>query len=253
MSLGPYSTKYKTTDKLKLNDKGEGCYIDVKDEYVKAVKKPDRIVGKQFQTNPPIVGQTGKYFTKYTYTPENYMEVRKYGATQPRESRKISFGSLDFSKRDEFLITLREGQWRELVDKEHYFVDKAILEKGDEKTNDAQSSSSLPNGLPPVEKPHLPHFQSAAPSHLYDIGNTEEGSTPMCIKCPRDTFFCPHRLLATNQEVTAQRPRKERLVSMDYGKHIDPAMLKKPEFAYTHTSKTFADSSRLNEHRLGSW
>lgn len=42
MSLGPYSTKYRTTDKLKLNAKNENSYIDVGDAYVKPIAKPSR-------------------------------------------------------------------------------------------------------------------------------------------------------------------------------------------------------------------
>lgn len=252
MSLGPYSTKYKTTEKL------AGSYIDVGDPYVKAISsKGGRSSGKQFVTNPPILGQTGKFFDKKTYSTSPFQEVRKYSETQKRSDRKTGFGSNDFSKRDEFLMTIREGQWKEVVDKEHYFTDKAVLERERASPLSAEEakfeSDSLPHGLPAVERPHLPYFQTQIPSHLYDIGNTPQGNTPMCIKCQRDVFFCPHRAMAGNQEVIARRPVKERITSMEYGKYITKDQLARPEFAYSHVAKTFFDSSHLNEHRIGSW
>jgi hypothetical protein len=256
MSLGPYSTKYRTTDKLRVNAKGENSYIDVGDPFVKPIPKPSRVAGKQFLTEPPKNGQMGKYFDKYSYATTPYTEIRKYSVEQKRSERKSGFGSNDASKRDEFLITMREGQWKELVDQEHFFTNKWAVEH----ESQPQAESAAAGGLPPVARPlsapepiHLPYFQEQTPGHLYDIGNTVEGSTPACIKCHREKFYCKHRVFARNGAVVAQRPRKERITSMDVGRYVNPAEASRPEFAYHHKAKEFFDSSHLNEHRLGSW
>jgi hypothetical protein len=256
MSLGPYSSKYRTTDKLKINAKGENSYIDVGDPFVKPIAKPARVVGKQFVTEPPKNGQTGRYFDKYTYSSTPYTEIRKYSVEQKRSERKSGFGSNDASKRDEFLITMREGQWKELVDQEHHFTNKWVGEREAAAQQEVESGVGLPPVPRPVsapELPHLPHFQQQTPVHLYDIGNTVEGSTPACIKCHRERFYCKHRVFARNGEVVAQRPRQERLTSMDIGRYVDPADAARPVHAYHHKAKEFFDASHLNEHRLGSW
>ena len=84
---------------------------------------------------------------------------------------------------------MREGQWKELVDQEHYFGDKwavAAQTKAESKLQnelDADSALSLPS-LPPsphASKVHLPYFQEAVPSLLYDIGNTKEGNITLLL------------------------------------------------------------------------
>lgn len=255
MSIGPYTTKYRTTDKLKLNTKNEGSYIDVGDAYVKPIQKPSRIAGKQFLTEPPKGGQTGKFFEKMSYATSPYTEVRKYSVEQKRSERKSGFLSNDASKRDEFLITMREGQWKELLDQEHKFNDKWTLAREEQTRKDIEAGVALPAVRPisAPQAPHLPYFQTQIPEHLYDIGNTPEGNTPLCIKCSRDVFYCKHRVMARNGPVIARRPVKQHVSSMDYGRYVDPKESQRPEFAYSHKAKEFYDSSHLNEHRIGSW
>ena len=67
-----YTTKYRTTDKIARNTKNETAYIDVGDPYVKAIPKASRATAKQFLTEPPKNGQTGKYFSKLVYKEEPY-------------------------------------------------------------------------------------------------------------------------------------------------------------------------------------
>jgi hypothetical protein len=240
-----YTTKYRTTDKVAKNTKNESAYIDVGDPYVKALAKNSRATGKQFITEPPKNGQTGKLFSKFPVEKEAYTEIKKYSVIEPRKDRKPAFGSGDASKRDEFLITMREGQWKELVDQELSMNTASLAAREENARAEAATLPAVSTPASAPEKPSLPHFQTMIPKHLYDIGNTVEGSTPHCIKCQRETFFCKHRSLARNGEIIARRPTKHFLTSMDMGRFIEAKDHARPEYAYQHKAKDFYDSGHL--------
>jgi hypothetical protein len=115
---------------------------------------------------------------------------------------------------------MREGQWKELVDQELSMNTASLAAREENARAEAATLPAVSTPASAPEKPSLPHFQTMIPKHLYDIGNTVEGaillfidissklfvgSTPHCIKCQRETFFCKHRSLARNGEIIARR------------------------------------------------
>jgi hypothetical protein len=173
-----------------LSTSGEG-YLSINDAYDKPRNTDPRVKGRQFQTNPPKVGQQEGYFAKFEYVVDNYQDNNGYRITQPHASRKLGFGSKDANRRDEFTLDIRAQQYRELLDKERFFEGVYLGQngQGQDPQGAAPAASSIP--APPADNPAM--FQTRVPTMLYDIGK-EGGTTPICNKCSRETFYCKHRV-----------------------------------------------------------
>ena len=143
----------------------------------------------RFQTNPPKTGQLEGYFAKFEYVVDNYQDNNGYLIRQPRGDRKLGFGSLDASRRDEFTLDIRAQQYRELLDKERFF-ESAYLEQNAGRLGSTAAAggaaAASSTSRPPEDTSHM--FQTQAPALLYDIGR-ENGTTPICNKCSRETFY----------------------------------------------------------------
>lgn len=80
----------------------------------KKAELPGRWKGKGLVASPG-----GGTFGKVEYQASVYDDAaQRYSATQPRESRKRAFGSMDAKRRDEFLDHLRSEQYRERLRRE---------------------------------------------------------------------------------------------------------------------------------------
>lgn len=171
-------------------------FLTINDAYDKPKNTDPRVKGRQFQTNPPKVGQTEGYFGKFEHVVDNYQDNNGYRITQPRAGRKLGFGSYDAHRRDEFTLDIRAQQYRELLDKERFF-------EGVYMSQNARTGASAPlaaaAAAAAASSPRAPEpdneamFQTQVPTMLYDIGK-DGGTTPICNKCSRETFYCKHRV-----------------------------------------------------------
>lgn len=208
-----------------------------------------RYKGRQFQTRPLLKGQVVGSFDKFTYSTDNYQDRTMYLNSQPLADRKTGFGSHDARRRDEFSSDIRARQWREKLEGEKIYAQSALKAAGMTTGN---------QGPPPTEAQMLAKrqkdftdkyaynpglFQTQVPWNLYDIGRNEEGAgiTPICNKCPRERFYCPHRV--GRGEVTLRRPGTAPTSAKAYGDFVTSA--EKPKFGVVSEHKSFYDNSHL--------
>lgn len=171
---------------------GEG-FLTINDAYDKPKNTDPRVKGRQFQTNPPKMGQQEGYFGKFEYVVDNYQDNNGYRITQPRASRKLGFGSNDANRRDEFTLDIRAQQYRELLDKERFFEGVYLSQNGKTNPDLAAALHSPASASAARPEPDENMFQTMVPTMLYDIGK-DGGTTPICNKCSRETFYCKHRV-----------------------------------------------------------
>jgi len=223
-------------------------YLGIGDEYVKKKVPNPRYKNKQFQTQPPKKGQTAGYFVSdtFTYSSSEYQDTKKYLKIEPRNKRKKGFGSNDARRRDEFTLDVRARQWREKLKGEASYS-QASLEAASE---EAKTMSTDPAEVEDQRKmeytqkyeeyPQL--FQTRVPFDLYEIGRPE-GSTPICNKCSRDTFYCKHRV--GSGPITNRRPGDLSTSYNQIGSFDAYRIVQKPEYGKKEETKHFYDNSHL--------
>ncbi|MCO5607211.1 hypothetical protein L7F22_061404 [Adiantum nelumboides] len=108
-----------------------------------------------------------------------YIDHTRYVDTQ--HDRYKGFMDSDFSKKDEFSNTFRTEQYRELLNMEHKHAKRTI----EETTANLQRLKEKYE----LEKPR--HTRFDGPQYLFDINRS--AVTPHCMRCHKDTYFCPHR------------------------------------------------------------
>lgn len=219
-------------------------FLALNDPYVRVKVVDPRYKGKQFLTAPLKMGQTEGLFKKLEYSTDVYQDNSKYISTQPRDGRKLGFGSYDAKRRDEFSSDIRAKQWKEKLKTENIYAQTALKNAGIDK-NTAQLSEAqqlLKRQADYTQKyAHNDElFQTKVPWNLYDIGR-EEAFTPICNKCPRERFYCPHRV--GRGAVTLRRPGTAPTSSKAYGDFVTQA--EKPKFGMISEHKSFYDNSHL--------
>lgn len=212
---------------------GEG-FLTINDAYDKPKNTDPRVKGRQFQTNPPKAGQLEGYFGKFEYVVDNYQDNNGYRITQPRASRKLGFGSFDANRRDEFTLDIRAQQYRELLEKERFFEGVYLQQNGNPALTAAAAATSSSSNQK-QEDPRM--FQTKVPTMLYDIGR-EGGTTPICNKCSRETFFCKHRV--GSGEDTLRRVGPHKTAASIVGSEIVGA--EKPQYGRKSHIKEFYDA-----------
>lgn len=160
----------------------------------------------QFLTTVPKKGQTEGYFTKLTYQGEPFWDMpEKDGKEKEKSVNKgqKGFGSSDGNRRSEFSHTLPTLRWKELLTKE-YDIHRMHAERNEQIRTQAQGDNSENKDADSLDQlqrtidaqqgtAQRQYFQSTVP-RLYSIGRHEEGITPFCNKCTKNTFFCSHRV-----------------------------------------------------------
>lgn len=223
---------YRTHEAIPKNTKN---YVSVGDPYYKKPTVNSRHKSKQFLTEPAKLGQTAGYFKKIEYTSAPYFEGDKYTVTEPRANRKMGFGSFEARRRDEFSLDIKARMYKERVKGETVYVDQVLQDAtgllGEEKTGEY---------VPSPDEAHL--FQTQTPSFLYDVGKTAE--TPVCMKCNRDKFYCPHRAQVTQTD-SARRPGEIPSQNTAYG-DFNGEQVGKPKFGRNNVTRQFWDASHLS-------
>jgi len=217
---------------------------------------PARYVGKQFACE-----KTDGIFTKHEYKPDPYNDRTRYLESQPLDSRKLGFGSHDAWKRTEFTNTPRARQHAEVLRRETQWMNKWMHKDGTRMpssrpaTTASQHRERRLNGIGIQRRPHTqgcgrrggrsggagflpPLFQEDVSRHLYDIGRTNAGTTAHCYKCPRDTFFCKHRVGVNGHK------RVELIGGYGYEASKVPPPAK--TFARVSQTKSFLDDGHLH-------
>lgn len=236
----------------KFHSKTVESYLSIGDPYDKKGNVDARFKGKQFQTNPAKTGQLQGYFGQFNHAVDPFQDNNGYRTTQPRQNRKLGFGSLDAHKRDEFTLDIRAQQYKELLAREQYFTQKYLEEsrkaRGDPQDQlDALTSSSVAAAT--NNQDDEKYFQTQVPRLLYDIGR-EDGVTPICNKCSRETFYCKHRVAGGSAEPGATSSETLRRL----GPHKTSAMIvgaevigvAKPTHSKKSHIKEFYDNNHLS-------
>lgn len=209
---------------------------------------PARYVGKQFACE-----KTDGIFTTYGYKTDPYNDRTRYLESQPLGGRKLGFGSHDAWKRTEFTNTPRARQHAEILRRETLWMNKWMHKDGTQtervrRSTSRPSSSASHIGERMTRRPYTqgggepgflpPLFQEDVSRHLYDIGRSNGGTTKHCYKCPRDTFFCKHRVGVDGHK------RGDVIGSYGYGAGKVPPPAK--TFARVSQTKTFLDGGHLH-------
>lgn len=231
-----------------FNARAAESYITVNDPYDKK-KQVDygsrRYHGRQFQTTRGKEGQTEGYFTPFTYKTDVYHAYNSYLKKQPRNTRKLGFGSFDARRRDEFMLDIRAQQYKELLRQEYGYVSRFAKEAAQREDEAAAAGADIkppPRQYEAPRDPSLPPlFQTQVTRHLYDIGK-DGGVTPICTRCARETFYCPHRVGRG-----AETLRRKGLLNTSaevYGSGVRGAT--KPEHGRRSHIKEFFDRNHLH-------
>jgi len=234
----------------RFHSKTSESFLSIGDPYDKTKQSDSRFKSRQFQTEPPKAGQLHGHFGSFSYVPDAYQDNNGYRITQPRPNRRLGFGSLDARRRDEFTLDIRAQQYKELLDKEHFFNKKHADEREiwEEKIRMTKSAPTTLESLPKIIRPEddtmrqFPEifFQTQVPQNLYDIGK-EQGTTPICNKCSRETFYCKHRV--GNSQITARRLGPHKTSAMIVGSEVKQA--NKPPYGRKSHIKDFYDANHL--------
>ncbi len=238
MSVGMYSTRV-------FHPKVADSYLSIGDPYEKIGGIRSVYKGKQFQTNPSKEGQLQGYFADFKYSPDVYADTHAYRLTQPKEKRKTGFGTGDANRRDEFTLDIRAAQYKELLSKELTFQASKV---SDEKVSMADSLdkfaatkfSSTGRGEKIEGK-----FQTQVTNHLFDIGRTS--ITPICNKCSRETFYCPHRMNSHGAD-SLRRLGPLKTSALEIGAEIQKQNIKPPHGKRSQL-KDFFDNNHLSVTR----
>jgi len=244
MTSGMYTTKV-------FNPKVAESYLNIGDPYSKQMTSDPRLKGKQFLTNPSHTGQLAGYFSPFQYATDYYQDSNKYIVTQPRDGRKLGFGTHDANRRDEFTLDIRAKQYRQLMQQEKNYERLYVAKRAQQpRTHSAPASAKPGDALDSlIAATGAPYFQTSIPALQYDIGRTSAGSTPDCAKCERDTFYCPHRVGVHGRRVDGRTHYNEQFGSSGAGKGGDELRTLDAAMAgqYTHKSllKDFHDNNHM--------
>jgi len=226
-------------------------YISVGDPYVKAkAAQRSNFKGTQFHTKFPKKGQVAGYFSTYEYKTSPYQQNTNYLKEQPRENRKMGFGSYDAFRCGEFTLDIRSRQYKEKLAHEEIYNEVALKKAKDMRKR--RPGTAPPVGRVAQEKyrqkkyreqykdnPHM--FQTQVPFNLFDIGR--DSYTPVCNKCKRDTFYCPHRI--GRGAFNARRPGTASTLNSTYGKFGPNHVLQNPKYGNSHATDSFNDKSHI--------
>lgn len=211
-------------------------YITIGDKYNDSILKKSNhrsaYAGKQLITNPPknTSGGVG-FFTRSTYTSDNYSDKTTYLKTQPVDNRRLGFGTHDAARRDEFTTHIRTEQYREQLKFEALTKPAGGGEEGE-----APAPRTFPKGLKECK-------------HLYDIGRNIE--TEFDPKSSRDTFY--NRLMCKSRDRAPMRTGGYYRSSADIGAGVEELDHGdcKPQFGHHKATKAFFDNSHLGQSSIG--
>ena len=236
-----------------FNPKVAESYLNIGDPYSKQSLSDPRLKGKQFLTNPSRTGQLAGYFSPFQYATDSYQDSNKYIVTQPRDGRKLGFGTHDANRRDEFTLDIRAKQYRQLMAQEKNYERIYVNKRQQQRTHSAPADGTKgKNGKgDSLDKLMASmYFQTAIPALQYDIGRTVAGSTPDCAKCERDTFYCPHRVGVHGRRVDSRTHYNEQYGSIgvvgqggDELRSLDAAMA--GQFTHKSLLKDFHDNNHM--------
>ena len=241
-----YSTKV-------FNAKVAESYLNIGDPYSKQALADGRVKGRQFLTNPSRTGQLAGYFSPFSYATDSYQDSNAYIVTQPRDQRKLGFGTHDANRRDEFTLDIRAKQYRQLMVQEKNW-EKDCIRRREERAHSAPAgpvsdSATMASSDSLDRLASGFHFQTAIPALQYDIGRSSAGVTPDCAKCERDTFYCPHRLQLSGPDSECRRRQDERShYSEQFGgdRKLSAIGQGHPTFSHRSSLRDFQDSNHLS-------
>ena len=127
--------------------------------------------GKQFQTNPSKGGQLAGFFSPFAYATDSYADSNKYILTQPRDARKLGFGTHDANRRDEFTLDIRAKQYRQLMAQEKAWEKAYIQRRG---VQSAPAPGQEGEGKDALDR-LTDTFQTQIPRLQFDIGRDGGG------------------------------------------------------------------------------
>jgi len=178
-------------------------FLAVGDPYTKKKEINARFKGTQFKTNPAKVGQNAGTFTKFPeHKSDPYIDSMK---APSKTFKSVGFGSNDADRRGTFTLDVLCKQWKEKLKAETVKIANGQI--GDDETLDPeQAEASFRRTYPNPQ-----WFQTNVPFHSYDIGREGQanGTTPICNKCSRETFYCRHRIKARVSEKVKELRRSE--------------------------------------------
>ena len=127
-----------------FNPKVAESYLNIGDPYSKQHTSDPRTHGKQFLTNPSRTGQLAGYFSPFSYATDSYQDSNKYIVTQPRDARKLGFGTHDANRRDEFTLDIRAKQYRQLMQQEKNYERIYVNKRQQQRTQSAPNLQQTP-------------------------------------------------------------------------------------------------------------
>jgi hypothetical protein len=229
--------------------------ISTDDAYGVPAKRESRHKDPQFKHQPPLRGQTTGFFQDakdyFELPSEPYNGVPKLRDREKRQT-EFGFGSKDVFKPDEFTNQTRQMQWKELLRTETKFQETwardRALAAGDSlddimTAGESRSSARQKENMERSQRGLPTHFQTTVPEQLYDIGK-DNGETPVCNKCSRETFYCKHRV--GNNIINARRGGGSEYAtsSQTVGSAVW-GISTKPSHGRVRTTKSFYDISHL--------
>eukprot|EP01018_Ginkgo_biloba_P002397 Gb_21373 [translate_table: standard] len=180
---------FETTSYITLGTKEDPFEYGKKQE----VRSSER--GKQFMTNPGKIGKSPDVLFEKAWPwvadGDAFVDQSRYVDKQPERFK--GFLDSDFSKRDEFSNTFRTEQYREHLKNETKHAKKMMLAK-------AEQMAKLKEKYD-LAAPRQTRY--AGPKYLYDIGKT--AVTEHCMKCHKETFYCPHRIAYGTSNPTLEK------------------------------------------------
>lgn len=213
---------YTTKEYHKCGKKSGAIFLGA-DPQREKTQRGEEDVKRQFYTNPSKrgnAGYPGVLFSKPAESEkrEPFQDSSQYRIRFPPETRKRGFGSNDCPKTDEFMNGYRAGQYKSTLKKD--FVD--------EKRRNYQHGAipgqvealkgklaSLEEKYPELNTRRDPEtdFVGNVSKVLYNIGNTESGTTQVFLKDKKDCFY-------------SQKRCKE----LGKGRHVPPAATSASEY-----------------------
>lgn len=198
-------------------------------------------------TNPSKVGQLQGYFAPFQYATDSYQDSNKYIVTQPRDARKLGFGTHDANRRDEFTLDIRAKQYREAI---HSWDKNEMGRQPRAQTAPVSQSSKRSANKDSLDEFSGKYFQANIPKLQYEIGRSKTGVTPACTKCKHDTFYCIHRLSLMSGE-SLRRPDSRTNYSEEFNAtRIDSLPSQRYEATVTKSVvKDIADKNPFHSRR----
>jgi len=250
-----YRTKVYHHKKLPVPKEG----ISTEDHYGDKPPVDSRHKGAGFKMQPPLRGQTTGYFEDrekyFAYVDGDTKNGVPKFSTDPSRKRTsdYGFGSKDVHKTDEFTNQTRQSQWKELLNTEARFQEnwsqqRALARGGDSldqmmQTPQARALARQAENKERTQRGLPEHFQLRVPERLYDIGK-DNGETPVCNKCERETFYCKHRV--GNNIINARRQGgAEYATSSQMVGSAVWGISTKPSHGRVRSTKAFYDISHL--------